>query len=363
MSINILYIIDKFGYGGTELQLAALINGLDKNQFKVHLCTFKPSSKLFDDLKCEKYQLSIPRLWYPNAFSQYRILLKLIRGWNIHIIHTFFQDPFAVGTLMKKFYPTVLVGSFRDMGFWRTRMENFKMRISYTAFDAFIANSKAVKQHFEMTDRLKPERIRVIYNGYNGLPRSSTSAPRRDGSFTVGIVANFNRPVKRFEDFLKIAQILWSRDPSTRFIVVGSVGGRYNELVNQAQNKMGPALNFVGSVSNPVDYIREFDIGVITSESEGFCNAIIEYMACGLPVVVTDTGGNKEIVDQGINGFLVPVADPKAMAEKIGVLQADSELRIRMGRANMHKVETRYSMARMIGEHEKFYTELITGNF
>ena len=74
---------------------------------------------------------------------------------------------------------------------------------------------------------------------------------------------------------------------------------------------VGGRVIFTGGVERPSRYIRRFDVAVLCSESEGFSNAIIEYMADARPVVCTDTGGNPELVRDGVNGYLVPVGTPR----------------------------------------------------
>jgi glycosyltransferase involved in cell wall biosynthesis len=85
-------------------------------------------------------------------------------------------------------------------------------------------------------------------------------------------------------------------------------------------------------------------------------------MACGVPVVVTDVGGNREMVEHGVNGYRVPVGDIRAMADCVTTLLKSRPLRERMGRQNMAAVQERYSMERMIRDHEDYYLRMLTCN-
>jgi glycosyltransferase involved in cell wall biosynthesis len=82
-------------------------------------------------------------------------------------------------------------------------------------------------------------------------------------------------------------------------------------------------------------------------------------MAMGRPVVATDAGGPRETVEDGITGWLVPMGDPRAMADRIGSLLADSGLRQRMGAAGRRRVVERFSMDRMIQALESSYDEVL----
>ena len=225
------------------------------------------------------------------------------------------------------------------------------MRIAYPFFEGFIANSRAVKDHFARVDHIAPTRIVVIHNG---VEVNGVQAPA-DGPPLVGMVANCNRTVKRVQDFIQAATLVRRDRPESRFVVVGDgpLRPKFEELSRSLG--LGDAMRFVGQIPEPLDLVRGFHVGVIPSESEGFCNAILEYMACGVPVVATAVGGNPEMVCDGENGFLVPVGDVRQMAEKISFLLRQDALRKRMGIVNRARVARQFSVGRMVAAHETFY--------
>jgi glycosyltransferase involved in cell wall biosynthesis len=117
-----------------------------------------------------------------------------------------------------------------------------------------------------------------------------------------------------------------------------------------------------GRVDDPAPYVKRFTVAVLCSESEGFSNAIIEYMQAERPIVCTDTGGNPELVQDGTNGFLVPVGDVDAVADRLIRLLGDSELARRLGRAARESVRSTYSHTRMVTEQMACYDEILTGS-
>ena len=82
-------------------------------------------------------------------------------------------------------------------------------------------------------------------------------------------------------------------------------------------------------------------------------------MACGLPVVITDYGNNREWVEDGINGFVVPLRNPEALASKIIYLLHNEEKRGKFGQANRQTIEQRMNQEKEMGRMEKLYNELI----
>ena len=123
-------------------------------------------------------------------------------------------------------------------------------------------------------------KIEVIYNGINtGSQLAQDQYPPDAGKPIVGIVANLNRPVKRVQDFVLAAARVHCAMPNTRFVVVGDGWLRlYLEDLSRSLG-LGAALTFMGLVKSPMEIIDRFSVGVITSETEGFCNAMLEYMA------------------------------------------------------------------------------------
>ena len=165
MPVNILYIIDSLAHGGTEKQLMQLIRNLDPDRFRPHLCTLKASAGFYQELAIPKISLDFVSFGHPSLLRNLTSLSSFIRRHRIRLVQTFFQDPFLLAAMVKPFNRIKLIGSFRDLGFWRTPAETRKMRMAYPFFSGFIANSQAVKDHFVQTDGIRPEKFEVIYNG------------------------------------------------------------------------------------------------------------------------------------------------------------------------------------------------------
>lgn len=100
--------------------------------------------------------------------------------------------------------------------------------------------------------------------------------------------------------------------------------------------------------ANVLEELQQADIFVFSGVREGFGNAILEAMSCGLPVVTSDDGGVSEAVSDGVEGFVVPVREPMQMAEALRVLALDPELRYRMGAAARRRVQQMFRLADQI---------------
>jgi len=356
MKLNVLFIIDCMAFGGTEKQLAELIAGLSSGDaVRPHLCTLRPSSGLFDTLDCPKMCLDVRRLVSPAIPGKLKRLARFCDDHSIQLVQTFFQDSTLIGAMLKRMRRIKLVISFRDLGFWRTKAESFKMRLAYTQADGFIANSLAVKEHFVAEDYLPTEKIAVIFNGFDlNLVKNLCGERNTIGPPVVGIVANLNRPVKRVQDFISAAALVRGKIPDVVFTIIGD-GHLRPELGRLADSLgLGQANTFAGRLENPLEHVAHFAVGVITSDSEGLSNAIIEYMACGVPVVATAAGGNPELVVEGENGFLVPVGDVELLADRI-VKLLDQETNRRIGQNNRDRISKDLSLPVMVKRYEDYY--------
>lgn len=122
-----------------------------------------------------------------------------------------------------------------------------------------------------------------------------------------------------------------------------------------------PEVELVGPLTSRqvLERMREADLFVLSSHEEGISNAALEAMACGLPVVTTDAGGMAEAVYDGVEGFVVPVRDIGALADRIRALAANPALRERMGRAARARVEREFSLTSQAERFEAIYRAAI----
>jgi glycosyltransferase involved in cell wall biosynthesis len=105
---------------------------------------------------------------------------------------------------------------------------------------------------------------------------------------------------------------------------------------------------------------QQADILLFPTVREGFGLAAAEAMACGLPVVATNCSSLPELIDNGKGGFLCPIGDVEAFAEKINFLAENPELRREMGEYNRAKVEKMFTLNRMVGEYQQLFEEVLS---
>jgi glycosyltransferase involved in cell wall biosynthesis len=227
-----------------------------------------------------------------------------------------------------------------------------------------IVNSQSTAQQMSSKFKVPAEHIKVAYNGVGVLKdrqaNDAVQTRKELGLYpdrkTIGIVARFD-PVKRLDTLIKAAILL--SDIPVQFLIVGD-GQERTRLESMVEtNGQTNRFIFVGNQKEPLRWISAFDIGVLCSESEGFPQAILEYMAMGLPVVASAVGGVSELVLDGETGFLVPSNDPAAFANALRSLIEDEKLSKQMGLAGQKRVREFFSLEKEISSHVIAYQSLI----
>lgn len=181
----------------------------------------------------------------------------------------------------------------------------------------------------------------MIHNGID----AQTFAPGRDqsvrdelamedGDVLIGAIGNA-RPSKDSAVLLRAAAFLRSGSVRYRFVIVGDADGPlYDRMISLCRElDIEDIVIFTGFRPDVPRVLRNLDVFVITSSTEGFSLTTIQAMTCGVPVVATRCGGPEELIEDGVTGVLVPVGSPDGVAQAIKGLATDSERRAKLARA------------------------------
>ena len=159
--------------------------------------------------------------------------------------------------------------------------------------------------------------------------------------------------------FLRAAKRVSEAIPAAAFLLAGE--GDLMPSIRAQAEELGVAANtfFVGRCEKLAELLAASDVCVLTSQSEGFSNSILEYMAAGRPVVVTDVGGAREAVVEGETGYLVRSGDDAAMAERVVSLLKDTDKARAMGEQGCRVVKEKFSRAVQLQRTEELYDRLL----
>ena len=376
MATKIMYLLDYYEHphGGTEGQVLQLIEHLDRSRYEPSLAVLRPSAYIEQNpFPCPVRVLGIGSIGTPWAIAKLLRFAYALRRHGYRIVHCFFNDVSLIAPpLLKAFGIRVLV-SRRDLGFWYTPRILAALRATSRFVDRYVANSRAVSRVVQEKERVAEDRISVIYNGFT--PARKVGASTGDAgplgtlgaNRIIGIVANL-RPIKRMDTLIAAFGAIHADFPDVRVAIVGDhesgqAAGVLEQLVNLANGAgVRDKLIFTGGVADAAPYIERFTVAVLCSESEGFSNALIEYMHAGRPVVCTDAGGNTELVTDEVDGLVVPVGDAGALADRLARLLSDRDLARRLGEAARETIRLNYTHTRMTAEQMACYDAVLSAS-
>lgn len=358
--INIMYVIGSMGTAraGTERNLLTIIEHLDPDKFKPYLvslqdCEFIRRGEFLCDTEC----LNVYRMFTPKMFRARQALAERMRKLKIDAVQTFFVEAHLVGGKAARMAGVpVVISSRRNLGYSCNVKEKLLLKLANRYPTRWLANCQAVAERIAHLEGLPVDRFDVIYNGVPLLESGSSSNSAQQ--FDVVMVANL-RPIKAVDVLLRAAASVVAQRPDTRFAILGD-GPLRPELTLLAEElKLRKAVTFAGSQSDITPWLMGANVAVLTSQSEGCSNAILEYMNASLPVVATSVGGNPELVADGETGYLAALNDPQAVADKLLDLLNDSDKARRMGESGRKRVEQLFSLERMISQHQEYYQRLL----
>jgi glycosyltransferase involved in cell wall biosynthesis len=358
--------------GGAERALLNTTRLLPRNRFQCSIGTFKvgPGVRWAEEGQCPIHLFPLSRTYDWNAFRQAVRIGQMIRQRNVSIVHTFFETSDLFGGLVARLSGCpVVISSRRDMGIQRSRGHWPAYRLFRPLFDQVQTVSQQVADFMIRHDGLDPARVVTVYSGIDLARVDATpadgvaiSAPGALPEAPIIVTVANVRRVKGLDVLLEVAAKLAPRHPSAKFLVVGEILDQsyFNELQRTAAELgIRDRVVFTGKCSNVFGLLKSADVFCLPSRSEGFSNALLEAMACSLPCVATDVGGNREAVVDGLTGYLTPSEDADVLADRIHQILLDRSLAASLGRAARKRVQEQFTTDAMVGRLTALYEALL----
>ncbi|RME87382.1 MAG: glycosyltransferase, partial [Zetaproteobacteria bacterium] len=177
--------------------------------------------------------------------------------------------------------------------------------------------------------------------------------------FVILNVANLI-PYKGHKDLLESFALVKKEIPHAVLLIAGGDRGIGSMLRNKARDlEVDDSVRWLGLRDDVPQLLSLADVFVCSSHEEGFSNAVMEAMAAGVAVVATDVGGNREMLENGRLGVLVPARSPEAMAQAIVRLARDPRLREDLGRNAAATVQEKYTPEAMTDAYLRLYRSLL----
>ena len=354
---------------GTENQVIKLIRGLGE-RLEIDLVSLRETEwlvRMAPTLPCSVtiFDLNNPmRAGYWIALFR---VMRFLRSRQPDVVHTFFPVANIFGVLCARLAGVnAIVSSRRDYGHWMNRRYVAATCFANRFVNRIVSNSDQVKQLTVDVEGFPAANIAVIYNGVeieqfvsaqrHEKLKAELGIPAHHKVFTM--VGNF-RPIKSHSTLLEATHELLRSRSDISVLFVGKDNGNLPEVMSRvAKLGMGERVFVASAEGNVHEFLSFTDVGVNCSESEGLSNAVIEYMAAGVPCVVSDGGGNVDLISTGTSGLVFPVGDAHLLAQQLARFLDDEPLRQRCIEAARRRVLLEMRMPVMLERFDDFYSRL-----
>lgn len=370
MKKRVLQFIGGFHQGGSERQAVALSRLLRTDgTFDVFAATLNNEGVLVGEMEAAGFsnipEFRLDSFFDANFVRQVRRCASYLSDEKIDIVHThdFYSNVFGMAAATLARVP-VRIASKRETGM-RTRAQTFVEGMAFGRAHAIVSNSIAAR---EMLNGRGFRNVEVVYNGID-LSRFDGAADAAAARKALGLpggnvrivtlVANLRHTVKNIPMLLRAAQQVCEKTKDVHFAIAGE--GELEADLKQLAADLGIAdhVTFLGRCDDVPGLLAATDICVLTSDSEGLSNSLLEYMAAGRPVVATDVGGASEAVVEGETGYLVPRGDHTVLASHILRLLADPDQAWRLGEAGKARAANMFSESALLANVVSLYNSLL----
>lgn len=381
---KIVYVIGSMELGGAEKHIVTVASKLKKQGWdpQFFLITHGgPLSKILQQNNIPIHCIEFPN-WFPTIIKHkktrvvivhlFAFLMFVYKYWKIRpeITHFFLPTAYIAGGIASLVSPVkIRIMSRRSLNDYKQKQPIlfFIEKMLHKFMDVICGNSQAILDQLKV-EGVDSSKLQLIYNGVDAkkyhpnrdklIHRDNIGIPK--DALVFVIIANLI-PYKGHIDLINaFGKIKNDMEQDWILLCLGRDDGIQSALYAETQKfNIEGNIRFLGSQPNVEDYLIASDVGILSSHQEGFSNSILECMSSGLPMIVTDVGGNPEAVIDGEQGFVVPPHNPLALSEAILKLVHDKKLRDKMGKSARDRSLNTFDIDSCINQYTKMYTKLI----
>jgi glycosyltransferase involved in cell wall biosynthesis len=352
--IRVVHVVRQLDVGGMENLLVEFARHADRSRFNLRFVSLTTRGVLAADI--ESCGWPVTALEQPpglRAGLPFR-LAGLLRRWKANVVHTHNTAALLYAAPAARMAGVAgVIHTRHGQNYQSGRRQRAAFRLASQLADRVVCVS-ADSAIMSASEGVPRSRLRVLRNGID-LFRFEYRGPCPSGPAVM--VARLS-PEKDAANLLRAAAIVARKWPAFQLEIAGD--GRCLPELRRLAGQLGLAasVTFLGQVRDVPAVLERASLFVLPSLSEGVSLTLLEAMARGLPIVATRVGGTPEVVLDGVTGFLVPAADPAALADRIERLLANPQSAQMMGRAGRRRVEEAFDIVGMVGQYEVMYGRL-----
>lgn len=357
-------------YGGIERLICMLEHNL-RSKYNITICCLDSVGPLGNELK-KKNEINVVCL-HRNENRKIDLLLfyrlyELLKRNNIHILHTHNEASLFYGSVSAYLAGTPVIVSTEHSRHYinEKRIRSIEKKAMSYLNNKIVCVSDELKKESMEKDKIQKSKLCTILNGidnelFNRNGNHISSLKKQldisKKEIVIGIVARLNQ-IKNHQLLINAFQRLVVKGFPVKLLIIGD--GPLNEFLKNLVCKLNlkDRVLFLGSRNDVPEWLSILDIFVLCSLSEGFPLTVLEAMSAGLPTVVTTVGANREIINDGVNGFLVPPNHIGLLEEKLTRLILDENLRVKIG-MEASITARKYDIRETANKYDKLYMRLL----
>lgn len=369
--MNILHLSGVSNWGGGEYHIENLCKELALTNPEVHTTVFCVKDGPFH------HRLKETEIDFVTAPLRLKIDLRyslklgqICKSKHIDLIHIHDTTALQLAIIADKIYKLPPFIFSKKTSFEIKQRKKTLYKYNYPKIKKILCVSKETQRVSEKAI-VEHNKLVTVYHGTN-LKTKSDQTPFKlrdkfaisENTLIIGNVANHIR-AKDLDTLINVADRLINHGKQTQFIFVqiGTFTERTAPLLERiASLNLNKHIVFMGYTGKASNFIPQFDVSLMTSQSEGVPQFIYESMYHKVPVVSTDVGGIPEIIEHGVNGLLAPAHDFKALSESVLKLATNPILRDKFVDASYNKVTQNFTTSKMAQQTLEIYREILKTN-
>jgi glycosyltransferase involved in cell wall biosynthesis len=366
MPIKVLHVTFDMAIGGAQQVIRQLVENRDKDQFEIDIvCIDGQMGELGEILVEQGVIVTLLKREGGFDFNLVRQLMNLVNRNGYQIVHCHQYTPYVYGLLASLFTRAKVVFTehgrfYPDYGTWKRKLINPMISLFTSKITTI---SKATKDALVQYEKFDQSKIEVIYNGIADMSQIEVKENKLKQQFSIpastvllGTISRL-QPIKNQAMIINAFKKVNEQNKNTHLLIVGDgeIRGRLTKLVSDLS--LEASVTFTGFQKNPYRFHKIIDVFLLSSFSEGTSMTLLEAMACSKPCVVTDVGGNPEVVAHNITGLVLPSNDICAFVEGILKLVSEQKLADRYGTAGRERFLEKFTSAVMLRNYERIYLD------
>lgn len=365
--MNIVLAIQDLGIGGAERQVVELASGLQRRGHIVSICCLNRLGPLCEETQTRNITVDCLHKKHRYDLSIIYKLARYLTAKKADVLQTFLFGADFWGRLAGRLAGIkVLLTSERAGGIYSEKYEIWADRLLSSLSDGVIANTSVGCKMVTQIGWVHPTRVFLIPNGidlskYDNLPNRLVVRKQLNIGPKTFVVAYCGsvKPIKNPQMMVAVAENLNKKNMDFIILVIGAGVSLSDIKTNVNAKGLSDKFLFLGNRLDVPGLLVGADAGLLCSQWEGFPNAIMDYMATRLPLVVTDVGGIRDLVIQDKTGFIVPVNAPEMMAERLMALAQNKVLSKTVGLEGRKRLEDNFEQGVLAQKIESLYNMIL----